>query len=269
MSSSAVKAAVLSLLLMIGLETGLHIFGQTPLVDSGVVTAVFDGDTVQVKFSDGESRRVRLIGVDAPEIGDPREDIALWAHLAKRFAFFHLYRKTVSLSYDLTSTDKYGRVLAYVHTGGGEIFNEFIIRSGFAFAYLEFPFRSDYQERFSRAQEEARKEERGLWLKGEPEVIAAIQTRAHLGRLVSVRFICSAVADKGSMTYFRSSGGDFEAVIPRDRRRQFPDAASVEDRVLIVTGFLEAYAGRPQIMLFFARQLKVIPDSHHLSFPLS
>jgi micrococcal nuclease len=257
MSSSAAKAAVLSLLLSIGLETGLHIFGQTPLADSGVVTAVFDGDTVLVKFSDGESRRVRLIGVDAPEIGDPREDIALWAHLAKRFAFFHLYRKTVRLSYDLTPTDKYGRVLAYVHTGDGEIFNEFIIRSGFAFAYLEFPFRSDYQERFSRAQDEARKRERGLWLKREPEVIAASQARAYLSRLISIRFICSAVADKGSMSYIHSSGGDFEAVIPRGRRPQFPGASALEGRILIVTGFLEEYAGRPQVMLFFAGQLKI------------
>jgi micrococcal nuclease len=258
MSSSAAKAVLPSLLLWIFLTTTLPVFGRVPLPDSGVVTAVFDGDTIQVKLSDGRSRRVRLIGVDAPEIDDPREAVALRARLAERFVFYHLYRKVVGLSYDLTPADKYGRVLAYIHTGEGEIFNEIIIRSGFAFVYLKFPFRKDYQERFSRAQEEARKGERGLWLKGRPEVIAASQARTRLGRLISVRFICGGVTDKAAMICFRSVGGDFEAVIPRDCRMRFPGASALEGQALIVSGFLEEYADRPQIRLFFASQLKIV-----------
>ncbi len=261
MSSSAAKGGLPSLLFLGFLAASPAIFGRTPLPDSGVVTAVFDGDTLQVKFSDGRSRRVRLIGVDAPEIGDPREEIALWGQLAKRFAFYHLYRRPVGLSYDLTPADKYGRILAYIHTQDGEIFNEIIIRSGFAFAYLAFPFRSDYQERFSRAQEEARKGERGLWLEGQPEVIVAAQARASLGRHGSVRFICSAVVDKSTMIYLRSSGGDFEAVIPRNCRARFRGASALEGQALIVTGFLEEYAGRPQIWLFYASQLKIVEGS--------
>jgi micrococcal nuclease len=258
MSSSAAKGALPSLLFWTFLATALPIFGRTPLPESGVVTAVFDGDTIQVKFSDGTSRRVRFIGVDAPEIDDPREAVALRARLAERFVFYHLHRKTVGLSYDWTPADKYGRVLAYIHTGKGEVFNEIIIRSGFAFVYLKFPFRSDYQERFSRAQEEARTGRRGLWLEGQPEVIAASQARACLGRLISVRFICSAAVEKSAMIYMRSSGGDFEAVIPRDCRTHFPGASALEGQVLVVTGFMEEYNGRPQIRLFFVSQLRIV-----------
>ncbi len=34
--------------------------------DSGLVVVVYDGDTVKVRFADGNERKVRLIGIDSP-----------------------------------------------------------------------------------------------------------------------------------------------------------------------------------------------------------
>ena len=127
----------------------------------GVVTAVYDGDTIKVRFKKGLEKKVRLIGINAPEIDDEREEVLFLAYMAKRFAFFHLYKKEVKLSYDWQLEDVYGRLLAYIWTDK-ELFNDFIIREGFASAFLKFPFRKDYQERFKESEKFARENEKGL-----------------------------------------------------------------------------------------------------------
>ena len=90
---------------------------------SGVVTRVSDGDSLRIRFADGGERRLRLIGVNSPELDDPRESAAFWAFLAKRFVDFHLRGRSVRLEYDETPVDDYGRILAYVVTEDGALFS--------------------------------------------------------------------------------------------------------------------------------------------------
>ena len=127
------------------------------LSDSGLVVVVYDGDTVKVRFADGGERKVRLIGIDSPEMDDPREEVRFMAFMAKRFAFLNLFRRNVHLAYDWELEDKYGRLLAYLTTDDGALFNELILKEGFAFAYRKFPFRKDLMERFKAAATEARR----------------------------------------------------------------------------------------------------------------
>ena len=234
--------------------------------NSGTVLTVYDGDTIKVRFPDGSDGRVRLIGVDAAELDDPREEVNLSAQLAKRFSFFHLYQKRITLSYDQTLVDRHGRVLAYVWLDGRVLYNEFIIREGFAFAFFAFPFREDYEERFREAQKEAREQGRGLWMKGEPEVIPSPLAGSHLGKLISVRFLCSKARKSRSFLYLDSADGSFEALIPRDYQANFSLPEALAGRLLIATGFLEEFRGRPQIQLFFPRQLNFPKPSEHLQF---
>jgi len=88
----------------------------------GRVDVVYDGDTIKVRFDDGQEWRVRLIGIDAPEIGDVREDMKFMAEMSKRFTFYHLYRKKIRLSYESELFDSYGRILAYVWTDEQDLF---------------------------------------------------------------------------------------------------------------------------------------------------
>lgn len=225
--------------------------------DSGTVIRVADGDTVTLRFANRAERRVRLIGVDAPEIEDPREDVAYRAFLSKRFAFHHLYGRKVGLTYDFTPQDEHGRVLAYLWLGEGELFNEFIIREGFAAAFLKYPYRKDYQDRFRAAETRARKEDRGFWRREEPEIVPVAEAGSRTGRLVSVRFRCVRVSRKPAFIYLEAEDGLFEAVISRDRLGFFPDAAAGAGKEIVVTGFLEEFKGRPQVMLAFPRQLRL------------
>jgi micrococcal nuclease len=223
--------------------------------ESGLVTAVYDGDTIKVRFKNKQERKVRMIGIDAPEIGNLREEVKYRAQMAKRFAFFYLYRKTVKLSYDWEIEDKYGRLLAYIWTEKQGLFNKFILSEGFAVAYLNFPFK--YKEEFIEAEREARKLEKGLWKKGPYPSIPVSEVRTYLGQLLSVKYTCSRMQTKGKFVFLYSSGEEFSALVPRENVSFFPEIDSFRGKALIVTGFLEEYKGKPQIVAFFPRQIKI------------
>lgn len=230
---------------------------QSPFPESGTVVRVADGDTVTVRFSDGVERRVRLIGVDSPEMADPREEVAWRAFLSRRFVFHHLYRRTVRLGYDFSPLDEHGRVLAYVWTVRDELFNELIIRRGFALPFLKYPFRKDFQKRFRSAGAAARKEGLGFWRAEDPEEIPVSELRAHFGEIVAVRFLCAQALKTRSFLVLRAAGSDFEALIPRDRTALFPGAESWAGREVRLAGLAEEFAGRPQIIISFPRQLRL------------
>lgn len=73
--------------------------------------------------------------------------------------------KSVRLEYDWQRVDKYGRTLAYVYREeDGLLVNAEIIRLGYGFAYLYFPFKRS--DEFRKLGEEARASGNGLWHNG-------------------------------------------------------------------------------------------------------
>lgn len=228
--------------------------------DNGQVIVVYDGDTIKIRFANGSVRKARLIGIDAPEIKDEREEVKFLAYTAKRFAFFHLYRKRVRIEYDWERTDKYGRILVYVWAEEVGLFNEFILREGFAFVFTKFPFKEEYRKRFIAAERQARKLEKGLW-RGEPLLaISAEDVPGHIGEFLSVKFVCADIVVRGNFVYLNSTG-DFSALIPRDRISLFPEIRALEGRKISVKGFLETYRGEPQIMVFLPLQLQKLSEA--------
>ena len=223
------------------------------LPQSGLVTAVYDGDTLKVKFKDGSERKVRLIGVDAPEMDDPKEEVLFRAFMAKRFAFFYLYREKIKLTYDWELEDKYGRLLAYVWTEEEGLFNKFIISEGFASVFQSFPFR--YKDEFVEAEQEAHKLEKGLWRKGNYLTIFPAEASMHISELLTIRYTCARVQTKGKFVFLHSGGDEFSTLIPQERLNLFPDVKSYQGKVLSVTGFLEDYKGNPQVVAFLPSQI--------------
>lgn len=61
-----------------------------------------------------------------------------------------------------STSDPYGRLLAYVWLSDGSIFNETLVREGYA-QVATFPPNVKYTDRFLEAQREARAANRGLW----------------------------------------------------------------------------------------------------------
>jgi micrococcal nuclease len=120
-------------------------------------TKVFDGDTIELE----DVGRVRLIGVDCPEIGERTNGVLGFSAEASAYTRLLVEGKRVRLEYDRERKDKYDRTLAYVFLEDGSFVNALIVRMGYGYAYTRFPFR--YADRFRRLEQEARQANRGVW----------------------------------------------------------------------------------------------------------
>lgn len=122
-----------------------------------VVRAV-DGDTLLLEGG----CRVRLIGVDTPESKHPDRPPEPLGAQAARYTEERVAGREITLTYDRERFDAYHRVLAFV-TIDGRLLNEDLILEGYSRAVTSFPYRSDFQRRFRKAEELARQEQRGIW----------------------------------------------------------------------------------------------------------
>jgi len=116
------------------------------------VTRIIDGDTFETETGE----KVRLIGINSPEISD------IFGQEAKQYLSDLIENKTVELQSDKISNDRdrYQRLLRYVILDGIDI-NKKMVSDGFAFAYLKYKFSksTDYED----AQLEARQTNKGIW----------------------------------------------------------------------------------------------------------
>lgn len=120
-----------------------------------------DGDTVKVKMGD-KVETVRFIGVDTPETHDPRKAVQCFGQQASDFTKNLLLGKQVRLESDPNDSDrdKYKRLLRYVYLND-ELINAKLIKEGYGFAYVVFPFTKI--DEFRQYESEARAANKGLW----------------------------------------------------------------------------------------------------------
>jgi micrococcal nuclease len=127
------------------------------------VTRVVDGDTVDITPATSGNTRVRLIGVDTPETKDPDCGVAQpYGKEASNFTTSRLQGHQVGLEFDVEKTDQYNRLLAYVYPTNDEMFNETLLKEGYA-QVATFPPNVKYVDRFLGDQEAARAAGAGLW----------------------------------------------------------------------------------------------------------
>lgn len=125
--------------------------------ETAVVSRVIDGDTVEL----ADGRRLRYIGMDTPELVDPRKPVECFANEAKEENKRLVDGKKVRLEKDVSQTDKYSRLLRYVWVGDVMV-NDYLVRQGFAHASA-YPPDVTHSEQLLEAEREAREHHRGLW----------------------------------------------------------------------------------------------------------
>jgi endonuclease YncB( thermonuclease family) len=127
------------------------------------VAYVVDGDTIDVVL-DGSTVRVRLIGVDTPEIVDPNRPRQCYSAEASARTRALVENKVVWLEADLSQGDKdtFGRLLRYVWLPDGPLLNLSLIQDGYG---VELSVGAGYKHQsvFLQAQQAARVAQRGLW----------------------------------------------------------------------------------------------------------
>jgi len=118
------------------------------------VRYVHDGDTL--RLTDG--RRVRLIGIDAPELardGRPAQPFGIAARDYLR-QLVKQHGNRVSLVFDTEKKGKYGRTLAYLFFGKSDNVQTDMIDAGLAIAYTTPPdvrFSTCFREHEARARQ--------------------------------------------------------------------------------------------------------------------
>ena len=124
------------------------------------VNYVIDGDTLRLQ----DHRRIRLIGIDTPELGG-------WGRVTQPYARKAQQRlaelvkangDTVVLSIGEQSHDRYGRVLAHVYGQHGASLEEQLISEGLAYHVVIAP-NVALAQCLAQAESEARSQGVGLW----------------------------------------------------------------------------------------------------------
>lgn len=127
------------------------------------VVKVVDGDTIDVDI-DGETSRLRLIGIDTPETVDPRKGVQCFGITASNKAKELLSGQFVTLEADESqgNKDKYSRLLRYVFLADGTNYGLLMISEGYAHEYTyNLPYK--YQAEFKQAEIDAVNGNKGLW----------------------------------------------------------------------------------------------------------
>lgn len=138
------------------------------------VTHVIDGDTLDARLPDGNSGRIRFLGIDTPEInaednkhheyGDiiDLDCLAQWGIEAKYFTREWIEGKDIFIEFDETAgLQTSERWLSYVYLENGTDFCALLIKKGYARAYMEGTCSREYY--YFNLQQQAIDEEMGLW----------------------------------------------------------------------------------------------------------
>jgi micrococcal nuclease len=136
---------------------------------NAIVDRIVDGDTIIVFIDDGRER-VRLTGIDTPEIAHPANGTReatpgeCFGDEATSFTESLLDPGTpVRLERDVVGRDDYGRLLAYVYRASDGLFvNYEIVRQGYA-QPLTIPPNVTFADLMVQAAREAESDDVGLW----------------------------------------------------------------------------------------------------------
>jgi endonuclease YncB( thermonuclease family) len=241
------------------------------------VTRVYDGDTIEALVA-GRSEKIRYIGIDTPEMDDPRPVVLEMAREAARANRELVGGRRVRLELDIQERDRYGRLLAYVWLGD-TLVNEWLVKEGYA-AAPTFPPNVRYQDRLRAAERDARQAGRRLWdgrladgplriresdetrrgataTPGDGQQLTAFEAAAHEGQIATV---CGHVASTrwlgpGRKTFLNFErpypNQPFTVVISAGAREAFERSPEdeYEDQDVCVAGVIELFKGKPQIML--------------------
>ena len=114
---------------------------------------MIDGDTIEL----ANGQIIRYVEVNAPNNGEPFEEEATEANVRL------VQGKIVTFEYDAYTSDRFGRVLAYAVVGGKNVAVELARQGLVKVTIYEDRRKLKYRDELLKAQEEAKKNKRGIW----------------------------------------------------------------------------------------------------------
>lgn len=131
----------------------------SPVLWAEKVRYVIDGDTFILE----SNQRVRMIGIDAPEIRHAKygKKAEPYGKEAKQYLRRLIQGCDVRLTDGGEPFDRFGRRLAYVYLKDGTFVNRKMVEAGYAETFRQFPFA--FKEEFLGLEQKARSEKLGMW----------------------------------------------------------------------------------------------------------
>ena len=136
----------------------------TGVTESAVVHSVTDGDTLRLE----DGRKIRLIGINAPEIAHDHRPAEALGNDAKS-ALYRLLapsRNRIGLQYGSERFDKYQRTLAHIYLTDGSSVQAAMLELGMATAFTTPPNASN-SDCYQAAEHLALQQQRGIWARPE------------------------------------------------------------------------------------------------------
>lgn len=226
-------------------------------VEFRLVERVADGDTLTL--AGGE--RVRILGIDTPELKHPDPAVRDLAQAARRElqAATEGERVRVIAARTGDERDRFGRLLAYIEVADTPAdIGERLIVAGLARPY---PSAHPRAARYRELAREARAAGRGMWAAEPARIlgllpeadIACSQAAAHEGRRVRVRgrLDAQARAERVHRLSLRCADGALEIIVFPSRYDEIPLELIEAWRKaeIAITGKISLYKGKPQIVL--------------------
>lgn len=124
------------------------LIGCSPSENEASFVRVIDGDTL-VATINGKEEYIRLLLVDTPETKHPDKEVQPFGPEASQ-----LMKDTFSpsdsiqIEFGTEKRDKYDRLLAYVYTEDGNMFNKMLLEKGLARVAYVYPPNDKYVEEF-------------------------------------------------------------------------------------------------------------------------
>lgn len=122
---------------------------------AGKVVGVHDGDTFTI-LHEGKAEKVRVNGIDCPELGQP------FGKNAKQYASGLIFGRVVTVT--VFGRDRYGRTIGDALLADGRTLSREMVRAGLAWQYRQYSKDKD----LAALEAEARTSKRGLWADARP-----------------------------------------------------------------------------------------------------
>lgn len=226
------------------------------------VIDVIDGDTV--RLSNG--KLLRYVGIDTAEVRQKVNGKFIYnpqpfSLEAKEYNRKLVEGKPVRIEFDITKTDRYGRLLGYCYVDDTFV-NAKLIEQGYAVLYT-FPPNIKYTDLFADLQRKARNQRKGIW--ASYQVIDQAQAADHIGQIRTVQGKVVNTYQSPKVTYLNFGNDyktDFTIVIFKNSLAQFhkkniDPANFYRNKTVQVTGRIKSYNG-PEIIVNTPAEIEVL-----------
>lgn len=211
------------------------------------VQTALDGDTLMLE----NGMRVRLIGVNAPEIAHLNEPAQPGSQEAMDFLYQLAKDKTITLEDEEQHFDRYHRRLAHPILADGRSLTRELLRHGLVHVSL-VPPNTARAKQLLQDEAYARRKGLGLWALPEYQILPATDAGQYRNTYRRLRGRVVLVQQKLKYTYLHFEHGltvylenkDLPAFVEEQR-----DPKTLSGRALVVRGWVHQQSGTPVIKL--------------------